>query len=113
MEVYRHNRKNCYSVRLNKKVVAHVRAIRLENVEFVVSEAGRQRVLRTGQKNVHAFMRGDVVLQLPIPKFWSRVSYNPFKGPYFTTSYGSMELKFASHACAWADDKYHAVLINA
>lgn len=42
-------------------VTGHARGILLENVEFVVNENGRQRVLREKQKNVHAGIVGDVI----------------------------------------------------
>jgi len=42
------------------RVVAHARAVLLTGVAFKVSEAGRQRVLTTGRKNVHAGLVGDV-----------------------------------------------------
>lgn len=40
------------------KVVAHGNNISLKDVEFKVSEAGRQRVLREKKKNVHAYVIG-------------------------------------------------------
>lgn len=40
------------------RTVLHASAVRLTDVRFVVSEAGRQRVLRTGKKTVHAFAEG-------------------------------------------------------
>lgn len=42
------------------KVVATVEQIRLCGAEFKVSEAGRQRVLRTRRKSVHAGVVGQV-----------------------------------------------------
>lgn len=41
-------------------VVAHVEQVRLKGVEFRVSQAGRQRVLRTKRKSVHAGAVGVV-----------------------------------------------------
>lgn len=61
------------------RVWLHANKITLENVEFKVSEAGRQRVLREKKKNVHAFIEGDLVLD-GIGKIEPRVlvSYNPY-----------------------------------
>jgi hypothetical protein len=42
------------------KVVEVVDGAILRNVRFVVSEAGRQRVLRDGVRNVHAFLDGHL-----------------------------------------------------
>jgi hypothetical protein len=63
--VYRnlsHGRKSkpLYSVMQNGRVVRRTHAIMLRNVQFLVRESGRQRVLQQGRKNVHAFARGYV-----------------------------------------------------
>lgn len=42
-------------------VVAHAEWVTLESVEFVVSPSGKKRALETGQRNVHAFVQGQVV----------------------------------------------------
>ena len=42
------------------KVVAHTLALALSDCRFVVSEAGRQRVLREQAKNVHAAIQGTI-----------------------------------------------------
>lgn len=62
--------KNVYSVR-RQTVLFHTTGIVLQNVQFIVHEAGRQQVLRKRQKNVHAFVRGwllTVPNTLPAPK---------------------------------------------
>ena len=63
VEVYRnlHNGKLSVRDRKTKRVVAHVDNITLAGVCFRVSQAGRERVLREGRKNVHAFVSGKVV----------------------------------------------------
>lgn len=62
IEVYRNiNRPGplpWYSIRQDGLVVGHTQDITLKNVYFVVREAGRQRVLKTGRKNVHAWVVG-------------------------------------------------------
>lgn len=40
------------------RVVAHRRAVCVRDAEFVVQPAGHRRYLRTGRRNVHAFVRG-------------------------------------------------------
>lgn len=62
--VYRNLRKSCYSVKAlegpNKgKVIAHAKYLVLTDCTFKVSKAGRERVLMTGQKNVHAGVVGQ------------------------------------------------------
>jgi len=52
-------------------------------VKFIVSEAGRQRVLATGKKNVHAYIEGDITGEaFPMGGAVS-VRYNPFRGSHF------------------------------
>jgi hypothetical protein len=43
------------------RVVDVVDGALIRNADFVVSEAGRQRVLREKSKNVHAFVQGELV----------------------------------------------------
>ena len=60
---------------------------------FVVSEAGRQRVLREKRKNVHAFVRANAPFVSENVELWREdidskdklipLSYNPYKGPTF------------------------------
>lgn len=63
VEVYRNLHNGKMSVRDCKthRVIAHVDNITLAGVGFRVSKAGRERVLREGRKNVHAFVSGKVV----------------------------------------------------
>ena len=65
VRVYRNLHRDCLSVqaRVNGawRVVAHRDSVNLSNVTFKVSEAGRQRALREGRKNVHAFVVGSYV----------------------------------------------------
>lgn len=43
------------------RVVGHAKGILLQNVEFVVNEKGRQRVLKEKRKNVHAGIVGEII----------------------------------------------------
>lgn len=68
-DVYWNLHKNCWSVRSKLKsgrrvVVGHLSDLWMTDVQFVVSEAGRQRVLRERKKNVHAFARGLIPIQV-------------------------------------------------
>ncbi len=42
-------------------VVAHAEWITMESVDFVVTPSGKKRALESGQRNVHAFIQGQVV----------------------------------------------------
>ena len=66
VEVYWNLHKGRYSVRALEgphkgHVIAHATGVHLRDVQFRVREAGRQRVLREKRKNVHAFVRGNLV----------------------------------------------------
>ncbi len=93
VKVYRnlkHGRKAkpLYSIMHNGKVIDRRHHVLLTDATFVVSEAGRQRVLREGRNNVHAFVIGTLAesamgidargKDLPI-----HVYYNPYECPDF------------------------------
>lgn len=65
VDVYKNLRQDCWSVRSREKgpnygkVIARMQQLILCNVHFKVSEPGRQRVLKSRQKNVHAVARGE------------------------------------------------------
>lgn len=65
VDVYRNLHNGLYSIKARSGnfkglVVAHARQVWLDDVEFVVSEAGRARVLHERKKYVHAFVRGTL-----------------------------------------------------
>lgn len=91
-DVYRNLNKRgiWYSVRQGGKVVAHAKTVLLHDVRFIVSEAGRQRVLRTGRRNVHAFVRGFVrYAEIFQDTQKHRAGYNPRKDESFWVDYKS------------------------
>lgn len=79
VDVYFNLHKQKLSIRDRKTglVIEHVDSVVLDDVSFVVREAGRQRVLEQRRKNVHAFVRGTLstkTLNNPI-----KITYNPYK----------------------------------
>lgn len=89
VEVYFNLHKKIWSVRNRKtrKVSFHLKDVLLTNVQFVVSESGRQRVLREKRKNVHAFARGQLESNQPLSrkdlKGYRQAYYNPYKTKHF------------------------------
>lgn len=92
--VYRNLHRKCYSLQQRVtgkgwRVQGHRSGVYLSDATFEVSESGRQRVLATKKKNVHAFVRGrycgptfgepEVLQELGA----SRLSYNPYRGGHF------------------------------
>lgn len=66
-----------------RRVIGHRRTVNLSGARFVVSEPGRQRVIREKRKNVHAFVEGTLVEAVPPTRTWRRVSYNPYFAGHF------------------------------
>jgi hypothetical protein len=66
-----------------RRVVEHRFNLVLTEARFIVSERGRQRVLRDRRKNVHAFVEGYLAPQVPRGRKWRAVSYNPYKAGHF------------------------------
>ena len=93
-EIYRNLHKKCFSVRQRGRVVGHLmddptEHVLLKDVKFAVQPAGRRKVLREKRKNVHAFVRGDMVSPHSVPypeldEFKREVTYNPY---YYRTFY--------------------------
>lgn len=83
--VYCHVRKGCLSIRAmegsNKgRVIAHAEQLSMRDVEFKVSEAGRQRVLSEGRKNVHAGAVGYIDAAWGLQPRIENLDYETLKG---------------------------------
>lgn len=87
VDVYRNLNDDCISVRSRESedygaVVSHEQKVHISDAVFVVQQSGRQRVIESGQKNVHAFVRGKwdesekVICGEP-------VTYNPYEYGHF------------------------------
>ncbi|ALF02233.1 hypothetical protein SEA_LADYBIRD_92 [Mycobacterium phage LadyBird] len=74
------------------RVIARHQHVVLRNVIGKVSEAGRQRVLREGRKNVHAGLVGELVQGEAVNLPDRKVTYNPRK--YSTFVYADTESPF-------------------
>ena len=63
VEVYRNLRNGQWSIRhaKTKRVVAYATEVALCDCSLVVNQSGRQSVLDSGRKNVHAYIRGTYV----------------------------------------------------
>ena len=91
VDVYRNLVKGGISVKAMEgedygRVIQYADEVVVEDVEFVVQPAGRQRVLDEQQKNVHAFVRGELVEnQDPFPNNTTHVIYDPYKYDSFVT----------------------------
>lgn len=91
VDVYWNLHRKQFSVRSRKtrRVIGHADLVVLADVQFVVGQKARQRAVRTGQRNVHAYARG--VLCSPDRgsiSYPNEVHYNPFRAKHFTDRWG-------------------------
>ena len=77
VKVYWNLHKDCFSVQQGGLVVGHTEKIVLSGVEFRVSQAGRERVLKEQRKNVHAFITGYITCDTVVGG--DAVTYNPYR----------------------------------
>ncbi len=118
VEVYFNLHKKLFSVRDCKtgRVVDRVCNIWIEDPEFVVRKAGREKVLREKKKNVHAFVRGKWIQNLLVEdaskildhrKHSQEVTYNPYKYDSFVTKHDAKPIDFgrlATLTCSSANN---------
>jgi len=103
VEVYFNLHKHVFSVRQcsTGRVILHTDKVHIRDPEFVVRKSGRDRVLREGKKNVHAFVRGEISY---FPDFdpdylgYSLVAYNPYKYDTFVDVEGITPVRTAKRA---------------
>lgn len=87
--VYRNLHRSCFSIRGEKirRVLSHFpHGFVIKDAHLKVSQAGRSRVLRTNQKNVHAGIRGKFHAlpdQYILPPHAVKITYDPYKAASF------------------------------
>jgi hypothetical protein len=86
VRVYWNLNRKCWSIKHKQKVIGYANTIFMYDVTFKVSEKGRQRVLKSKRKNVHAYAEG-FISSVTYPKcpdyLKKRISYNPYRFAYF------------------------------
>lgn len=94
---------HCYSLKQRNKVFAHSENIAVTHASFKVSEIGRQRVIETRRKNVHAFVVCDETLfainddAIEYENKWNKdfgipvkIRYNPYVSSNFLYENGDI-----------------------
>ena len=112
VEVYFNLHKHTWSVRSARsgRVILHTDRVHVDKPTFVVRKAGRERVLREGKKNVHAFVRGDITVFDdfdPDRNGYSLVSYNPYKHDTFVDVHDVMPVRSAKRAMLQLEPRYN------
>jgi hypothetical protein len=81
------------------KVVRHTNQIVLENVRFIVSEKGRQRVIKNTRKNVHAWIEGEEIdWSNYLNKQFKKATYNPYVSGSFRVRHNDKPITGATFA---------------
>jgi hypothetical protein len=70
----------------------------LKDVSFKISKAGQLRVRKEKRKNVHAFVIGNIVTDIPYNIKLFRATYNPYRDDGFHLIDGSTTLTSARYA---------------
>lgn len=73
----RTGRGQTWSIVQSGLVVAHADMFGLRDARMVVHEKSRQRFLRTGKNNAHAYIEGTYDDSYAVDDGWSRVTYLP------------------------------------
>lgn len=89
-------------------VLGYSESVLLSGVAFKVSEAGRQRVIQSGRKNVHAFIYGryEGTEQARVA-MQDAVGYNPRKNSTFVRKFDDSPI----HYCRVAHVGLHGVAV--
>ena len=103
VEVYFNLHKYTWSVRQcsTGRVILHTDKVHIRDPKFVVRQSGRERVLREGKKNVHAFVRGEITHFDDFdPDYldYTLVAYNPYKFDTFVDVTDTMPVRTAKRA---------------
>ncbi|MFK4132359.1 hypothetical protein ACI2KR_08700 [Pseudomonas luteola] len=112
VRVYRNLNNGLVSIMCEKTrlVLGYGQEIMLDEVDFIVNESGRQRVLRDKCKNVHAYARGTIISATDfLPLKGRKISIEPsesmlqpseriFYNPYRSGSFTDLEGRRVSRA---------------
>lgn len=100
VRVYKNLHRNCWSIQeyiqgQGWRVWNYYTELVIDNPKFIVYEKGRQRVIETGKKNVHAYVQGELKLtddyaqnriKMPPkfrPEYHLKINYNPKTDEFF------------------------------
>jgi hypothetical protein len=107
--VYFNLHKRTFSVKAlegpNKgRVIKHTDEVFLHGVQFKVSEAGRQRVIKEKRKNVHAGVVGHIDCPRIINDDDVLITYNPYKYSTFVDRLDESPVTSANHVRMTVED---------
>ena len=88
LDIYWNLHRGLWSVRdrRQERVILHQQSLVANDVSFIVQPAGRAKVIATGRKNVHAFVRASSIIlteEFEMSEKNIRIRYNPHKWALF------------------------------
>ena len=95
VRIYRNLNNGKVSIKQGGLVIGHADKAFVQDATFIVSEAGRKRVLLEKRKSVHAYVEGYWESNFAIPLNGQSVWYNPYHTDLFRT-------KESNEACTTA-----------
>ena len=111
VRVFKNLTRDTWSVQIKTvkgwRVVGYSEEIRLNNARPVVSEKGRQRVLRERKKYVHAFIEGEWCDGWTLTGSHELISYNPYMfGAFYTVHRGEKHGSYKPVPSDWRGTVY-------
>lgn len=103
IRAYRNLHRDSFSVVQDGLVVAHMDRLCIRNAKPHVNESGRQKVIQTRRKLVHAWIEGYICEEYP-PKNRREVKYNPYKYSKFVLGPDGQEQALISASHVWLDN---------
>jgi len=115
VECYRNLHTGSISVReAGGRVLDRADTVFINSPEFVVRQRGRERVVQERQKNVHAFVRGElrgfsVGTNIGFSNWtnWSRARYNPYVNKSFVDEQTGRPISRAARAVVTVNGVYY------
>jgi hypothetical protein len=84
--VYYNLHKKTFSIQYKSLVIAYADYVKLNNVEFRVRQGGKEKVRTDLEKNIHAFVIGNLIdfkpypsTDIPSPSSSKSITYDPYK----------------------------------
>lgn len=113
VEVYFNLHKRVFSVRNCKtgRVIDHTSSVQIKDPTFVVRKSGRLRVLRERKKNVHAFVRGEIMDTNHNACTKDRLYYNPYEVDSFMVCKTNEPIDKAKEAYLYIDSNNKPVIL--
>lgn len=117
VSVHRNLHEDSLTIKVGSLVHGHAQMVAMYDVAFHVGQKGNENVNATGQKQVHAHVRGTIVKAQDVEDInamyqkledygYTRVYYNPYKVKTFVTYHDMQPIHNADQAIVIMDRVY-------